>query len=121
VASKLTMETADRSFVDLREYPGWKVGRENRIYRVDGDLVHIQVTGWATEETIAAHEGGDASVWPTFFFEANRYFGRGKPHHPLAGGPIPAAELARYASAGYTSGAAETAMGCALERVEACL
>jgi hypothetical protein len=119
--SKLTMETAQSSSDEFREFPGWKVGRENRIYKVDGDLVHIQITGWASEETIAAHEAGDESVWPMFTFEASRYYGRGKPVHNLAGGVIPAEEMAAYRRKHYTSGAAEAAMGVVLERVEACL
>jgi hypothetical protein len=121
VGDQLTIANAERSSDELRDFPGWKVGRETRVYRVGDTRVHVHVTGWASEETIRKHEAGDASVWPTFFFEAIQHYGNGAFPRNVAGGLITAAELERYASEYYSTSGAETAMGVALGKVEACL
>lgn len=121
MGDQLIMENAERSSDELREFPGWKVGRETRVYRVGNTRVHVHLTGWASEETIRQHEQGDTSVWGTFFFEAIQHYGGGAFPRNVAGGAITVAELDRYAREHYTLSGSETAMGVALAKVEACL
>lgn len=109
-----------KSWVELREYPGWSVGEEWRRYRVGSTLIEVKLTGWATVETIAAHDRGDYTALPTFFFEARRFSEKGEPDWNMAGGYIETRELARRISK-HAMDASTAAMDYVLGRVEACL
>lgn len=110
----------EKSWIDHRVYPSWTVGEEGRRYRVGSTLIEINVRGWATPETIAAHERGDYKALPTFFFEARRYSEAGEPDWNMAGGYIETRELARRISE-HAMDATTAAWDYVLGRVEACL
>jgi len=116
---KLPFE-CEKSSVDLRNYPGWTVGEEWRRYRVGSAVIEGKVTGWATTETIAAHERGDYSALPTFFFEARRFSETGEPDWDMAGGHIETREIARRLNQ-YAMDATTAAWDYVLGRIEACL
>lgn len=119
IVRKLTVATCAQSSNQYREYPGWAVGREHRLYRpegADGPQVEVHLEGWATSETIEKHHMGDTSALPSFFFEARAFYLDGRPTWNIAGGHIEPRHLAPIG--GHAFNTLEAAWGYVLELVE---